>query len=120
MKLAIASSSPHWWVDGHLTRLGLRAAFETLATADDVERVKPDPALYALALQRLGVAAAEAFAVEDSPHGVAAARSAGLACIAVPGPMTANEEFGAATLQMTSLADRTLEAMLAELASARV
>ena len=116
VQLAIASSSPLWWVDGHLGRVGLRSAFETLATAEDVERVKPDPALYQLALDRLGISAVDAFAIEDSLHGVAAARAAGLACVAVPGPMTETQDFDAASCRMSTLADRSLADMIEELA----
>jgi beta-phosphoglucomutase-like phosphatase (HAD superfamily) len=49
-----------------------------------VERGKPAPDLYLLACQRLGVAPDETLALEDSPTGVAAAKAAGLDCIAVP------------------------------------
>lgn len=41
---------------------------------------KPDPLVYRLVLQRLGLAPDEAFAIEDSPIGLAAARGAGIAC----------------------------------------
>lgn len=112
IRLAIASSSPLWWVEGHLTRIGLRDAFEALVTSEDVARVKPDPALYQLALRRLDVSRDEAFAVEDSPHGVSAAHAAGLACLAVPGPMTAAESFHLASLRIGSLAERSLEAVI--------
>jgi beta-phosphoglucomutase-like phosphatase (HAD superfamily) len=51
---------------------------------DDVERGKPAPDLYRLALQRLGAAAATSLAFEDSGHGVQAALAAGLAVVNVP------------------------------------
>ena len=40
--------------------------------------MKPDPALYLLALERLGVTADEAIAFEDSPNGILAAKRAGI------------------------------------------
>ena len=43
--------------------------------------------------------------LEDSPNGVAAARAAGMAVVAVPGPMTRPLDFGAADLVVPSLAD---------------
>ncbi|MFD4371325.1 HAD family hydrolase [Streptomyces sp. NPDC058486] len=92
-RAAIVSSSPAAWVEDHLARLGLRHRFAFLVTGDDTDRHKPAPDLYLLALERAGVTAAEALAVEDSPTGVHAARAAGLRCVAVPW-----EPGGAATL----------------------
>ncbi|MGY3677866.1 HAD family hydrolase [Streptomyces sp. TE33382] len=81
---AIVSSSPTAWVEEHLRRLGLRDRFAFLVTGDDTDRHKPEPDLYLLALERAGVGAADALAVEDSPRGVRAAQAAGLRCVAVP------------------------------------
>ncbi|MEV4937190.1 HAD family hydrolase [Streptomyces zaomyceticus] len=81
---AIVSSSPAAWVEEHLRRLGLRRHFAFLVTGDDTDRHKPEPDLYLLALERAGVDADGALAVEDSPRGVRAARAAGLRCVAVP------------------------------------
>ena len=115
MKLAIASSSPQPWVEGHLLRAGLRHHFAQLVTAEQVPRVKPDPALYLRALAVLGVAPGEALAVEDSPHGVAAARAARVRCVAVPGPMTRGCDFRQADLLLGSLAERSLDDVLRDL-----
>ena len=46
LKLAVASSSPRDWVEEHLERFGLLDLFDCLSCAGDVERVKPDPALF--------------------------------------------------------------------------
>ena len=59
------------------------AAPEVVVTADDVERGKPDPAPYLLAAARLGVQAARCLVVEDAPSGLASARAAGCATLAV-------------------------------------
>jgi HAD superfamily hydrolase (TIGR01509 family) len=115
MTLGVASSSSVGWVDGHLRRLGLRDAFAVIRCAGDVPRVKPDPALYLAVLAATGIPAREAFALEDSPNGVLAAKRAGLACVAVPNPLTARLDLGAADLRLTSLADLPLAALLARL-----
>jgi HAD superfamily hydrolase (TIGR01509 family) len=104
LAVAIASSSPRDWVESHLERSGLRGHFSTLATSDQVTSVKPHPELYERALLALGVDASQAIAVEDSPHGVSAARAAGLRCLAVPGPMTRGLDFAHADLVLGSLA----------------
>jgi HAD superfamily hydrolase (TIGR01509 family) len=117
LRLGVASSSSRRWVEGHLTRLGLRDHFEVVRCADDVPRVKPDPALYRAVLEATGVAAREAIALEDSPNGVLAAKRAGLTCIAVPNPLTARLDLAAADLRLGSLADLSLPDLLARLAA---
>jgi len=115
MKLAVASSSPHEWVDAHLTRLGLFDRFETVVCSDDVSRTKPSPELFLLALSRLNVRADEAVVFEDSPNGVKAARAAGIFVVAVPNPLTAQLTFEGENLRLRSLAELSLEELLAKL-----
>jgi HAD superfamily hydrolase (TIGR01509 family) len=107
--LAVASSSPHAWVDGHLTRLGLRDYFDALACGDEVERTKPYPDPYLKALEKLAVSAEEAIAFEDSLNGMLAARAAGLFCIVVPGELTQYLAFGEVDLRVASLAEVSLD-----------
>jgi HAD superfamily hydrolase (TIGR01509 family) len=82
--LALASNSSRNLVDAALLTAGLTDAFDAIVTADDVEHAKPAPDLYLLACERLGVDPARALALEDTATGIAAAKAAGLACIAVP------------------------------------
>jgi HAD superfamily hydrolase (TIGR01509 family) len=82
--LGLASNSPRFLVDDALATAGLGSAFDTIVTSDDVEHPKPAPDIYLLACSRLGVAPSDALALEDSASGVAAAKAAGLTCIAVP------------------------------------
>jgi HAD superfamily hydrolase (TIGR01509 family) len=84
VRMGLASNSPRFLVDDALATAGLAHAFETIVTSDDVEHAKPAPDIYLLACQRLGVVPAEALALEDSASGIAAAKAAGLTCIAVP------------------------------------
>jgi HAD superfamily hydrolase (TIGR01509 family) len=115
LALGVASSSSRRWVEGHLTRLGLRERFHVIRCADDVPRVKPDPALYRAVLDATGVGPTEAVALEDSPNGVLAAKRAGLACVAVPNPLTARLDLSAADLTLASLAEVPLAHLLARL-----
>jgi HAD superfamily hydrolase (TIGR01509 family) len=112
MPLAVASSSPYSWVHGHLTRLGLRDYFCCLRTSDDVQHAKPDPELYLSALECLNIPASEALALEDSPHGITAAKRAGLYCVAVPNDLTRRLDTGHADLRLNSLLDLSLEQLL--------
>ena len=76
---------------------------------------KPAPDLYLDAAAALGVRPTDALAFEDSPTGVAAARAAGLRCVAVPHPLTAGLDLSAADLIVPSLSDYPLPALLARL-----
>lgn len=67
--------------------------FEVIAAGDEVDRKKPAPDVYLLALARLGLPAAHCLALEDSRNGLAAARAAGLACVVSPSTYTVGEDF---------------------------
>lgn len=88
VRIGVASSSKHEWVDTWLARLGLLDSFEAIVCAGDAPRAKPAPDLYLTLLDRLGVAPSEAVALEDSPNGVTAARAAGVFVVVVPNPLT--------------------------------
>jgi HAD superfamily hydrolase (TIGR01509 family) len=112
LKVAVASSSPRARVIGHLDRLGLLNRFVCIRGAEDVPRVKPDPALYQSALAALDVPSTAALALEDSPNGVLAAKRAGLFCVAVPNPLTVRLDLSQADLRVASLADLPLDRLL--------
>ncbi len=112
LRLGVASSSPRSWVVDNLTRLKLEHHFSTIRCSEDVERVKPDPALYVGALQALNVKANEVVVFEDSLNGVTAAKRAGIFCVAVPNAITRHSSFELADLQLSSLADMSLEEVI--------
>ena len=66
---------------------GLATELTAIITADDVAHGKPHPEGYLLALERLGVEASEAVALEDTEAGIASAKAAGLHCVAVRGTL---------------------------------
>jgi HAD superfamily hydrolase (TIGR01509 family) len=115
LDLAIASSSPADWVLPLLDRLGLRDRFRWIVNAEGPLRGKPAPDTYLEACARLGVEPRDALAVEDSPHGIAAAKDAGLSCVAVPHGLTDTLDLSAADLRVRSLADCTLAEALVRL-----
>lgn len=79
--------------------------FAAIVSGDDPVARKPSPEPYLLALERLGVPAAAAMAIEDSARGVAAANAAGLRVIAAPGLYTAKEDFSDALLTLSDLGE---------------
>lgn len=114
LKLAIASSSSHAWVDRHARHLGIFDDFDRVICADDVGigRTKPHPDLFLKALDELGVGKDEAIVFEDSPNGVRAARAAGIFVVAVPNSVTSLLTIENANLTLTSLADLSLSDLL--------
>ncbi len=116
LKLAIASSSPHSWVDAHAKRLGIFHYFDRVICADDVGagRTKPNPDLFLLALDQLQVQKNEAVVFEDSPNGVLAARRAGIFVVAVPNPVTARLQIEGANLIVRSFSDLPFSELLAK------
>jgi HAD superfamily hydrolase (TIGR01509 family) len=116
LRLGVASSSSRAWVIGHLDRLGLAGFIDCVRCRDDVVNTKPDPELYLSVCACLGVAPAAAVALEDSANGIAAAKAAGMRCVAIPNPMTVGLDLSAADLRLDSLADLPLAELLERLA----
>lgn len=114
--VAVASSSQVDWVGGHLGRLGLAARIRHLSCYGAGLPAKPAPDLYLDACRAIGVAPARALAVEDSPNGVAAARAAGMRCVAVPNQLTVSLDLSAADVVLPSLSTAGLAEVAAALA----
>lgn len=112
LKLAVASSSSPGWAAGHLRGRGLLHYFEFVLDAGDVLNAKPDPELYTMSAERLGLRPVNALAIEDSVVGLTAAKAAGLPCVVVPNPMTKGMDFSLADIRLGSLADVPLGSLL--------
>lgn len=113
LRLGVASSSTREWVTGHLTRLGIFDRFACIRCRDDVANAKPEPDLYLAVIDCLGVTAAQAVAIEDSPNGITAAKRAGLFAVAVPNSITSGLDLAGADLLVPSLARVRLDDLLA-------
>jgi HAD superfamily hydrolase (TIGR01509 family) len=109
LKLAVASNSPRWWVQGHLEHIKLLACFDRVICREDITHSKPHPEIYLLAVSSLGINTDEGVAFEDSPNGLAAAKAAGLFSIAVPNAMTKRMDFSSADLVLNTLAELDLK-----------
>ncbi len=111
LRTAIVTSNHSENVRGHLARAGCTFSFDALVSAEgDGARGKPSPTLYLEALAVLGLAPEQAVALEDSPNGVAAAKAAGLTCIAVPNALTRGAAgLAAADLVLESLTQVNLD-----------
>ncbi len=105
--LAVASTSAEESVRAvHEHAVGGAAAerFEVFA-GDIVPAKKPDPAIYALAMQRLAIGPDDGIVIEDSRNGLLAAVGAGLRCVVTLSSYTGEEDMDEAVLVVTSLGD---------------
>ena len=84
LKLAVATSADRVKLDGNLKEIGLLAeTFDACVNGLEVRHKKPHPEIFLLAAERLGLPAGRCLVVEDAPNGVAAAKAAGAACLAI-------------------------------------
>ncbi|MEP7024144.1 MAG: HAD family phosphatase [Actinomycetota bacterium] len=104
--LALVTSAGRNHAAPTLARLGLLELFSAIVTADDVVTGKPDPEGYLQASAALGIDPARCVVFEDSPAGLAAARSAGMYCVAVT-TTHARAELAAADQIVTDLSEVT-------------
>jgi HAD superfamily hydrolase (TIGR01509 family) len=111
IKTAIATSARRRSLQIILGPTELLEYFDVIVTKDDAESEKPDPLLYIIAAQKLGIDPKYCVAIEDSPRGVLAAVRAGMKCIAVPTKSTADADFSQADLVIPSLEHVTLEVL---------
>jgi beta-phosphoglucomutase len=88
---AVATSASRGDVDRLLGPLGLRERFGAVVAAEDVRFGKPDPEVYLLAAEGLGVPPRACLVFEDSVVGVQAARRAGMRVIGVATAHTEDE-----------------------------
>ncbi|GKT19091.1 HAD family phosphatase [Acidovorax sp. SUPP2522] len=93
---AVASSSPAELVGVILRKTALLPFFDRVVCGTDVKNSKPDPEIFLLAAGRLGVAPHECAVIEDSSHGVAAAKAAGMFCIGFVNPHSGLQDLSAA------------------------
>ena len=80
---AIASAAPRANIDAVLEALSADHVFQSIVSAEDVHRGKPDPEVYVLAASRVGVPAERCIVVEDAKAGIEGARRAGMRSIGV-------------------------------------
>jgi len=100
---AIATSSGRAYVQQMFGPHGLLDRFAFVLTAEDVKQGKPHPEIFETAARRFGVAAAEVLVVEDSIHGIRAAKAAGALVALVPHAHTPAADRSEADLVVASL-----------------
>lgn len=107
---AIGSSTERANLDALLDLMDVRRFYSAIVSGEEVEHGKPDPSIFLLAAQRLGVAPSECVVIEDAHVGIEAAHRAGMrvAAVATTHPV---EELGTADKAFPSTADLTVDAL---------
>lgn len=107
VRLAIATTTSRANVEALLAeRLGW---FDVVATAEDAPAKKPDPMVYRLVLERLGLPPEDCLALEDSTNGVKAARAAGLCVLVSESIYTKGDDFPGALGVFDDFGDMPLD-----------
>lgn len=84
LPMAIATGSAYFLVDDILTSMNMRHHFDIILGCDSVEKGKPEPDIFLKAASHLQIDPEHILVFEDSPHGVEAAKAAGMMCVAIP------------------------------------
>jgi HAD superfamily hydrolase (TIGR01509 family) len=107
VRLGVCTTSDPKAIDGVLDLLGAKRKswFEIVLAGDVVKKKKPDPEIYNLAKQRLGLDARDCVVIEDSRNGLLAALGAGIRCLITTSAYTLDEDFGGAAKVVPELGD---------------
>ena len=103
--LAVGSSGPPENVDLTLDRLRKRPLFAATVHGMDVTRGKPDPQVFLLVAQRLGIPPQHCVVVEDAPLGIAAAKAGGMASVGLASTGRSRSLLAAADLTVDRLSE---------------
>ena len=107
VRLGVCTTSDPKAIDGVLDLLGAKrkAWFEIVLAGDVVKKKKPDPEIYNLAKQRLGLDARDCVVIEDSRNGLLSALGAGMRCLITTSAYTLDEDFTGAAKVVPELGD---------------
>lgn len=106
-RMALASSGNPKRVELFLKRLELAQFFEVVVHGDDVVHGKPNPEVFIIAADRLGVGPSDCVVIEDSTAGVGAAKAAGMLCLGFNGLAHNHEDLSAADATFSDFQELT-------------
>jgi len=117
VKLGVCTTSNPKFIDAVLDLLGAerKAKFDFVHAGDVVKKKKPDPEIYELAKQSLGLPVHECVVIEDSRNGLLAATGAGLPTLVTTSTYTVDEDFAEAARVVPELGDEPVLVTLADL-----
>ncbi|MFC4597862.1 HAD family hydrolase [Cohnella hongkongensis] len=105
----IASSSPRSFILEVLAKFDIASFFSCVVSGEEVHRGKPAPDVYLEAARQLGVDPRRCVVLEDSRHGIAAAKAAGMACIGYVNENSGNQDLSAADRIVRSIREISVD-----------
>ncbi|MDG6896120.1 hexitol phosphatase HxpB [Volucribacter amazonae] len=104
LRMAIASASPRYMLEGIVQSCGIADYFDYISSADELPFNKPHPMVYLQACEKLGVMPQQAIGIEDSKVGMIAVKAASMSCIVIPAQNAFEQPYWA-------LADKKLHSL---------
>lgn len=104
LKLAVASSSSHKFIDAVLTKINVKDYFDIIVSGEDLKNSKPAPDIFLATANKLNIAPFDCIVIEDSENGVVAALAANMKCIGYINPNSGNQDLSKATLIVNDFA----------------
>lgn len=101
--LALATSSNVRVMNTVLDSFGIRPYFTSILSGGELPESKPNPAIYLISAERLGVAPADCLVIEDTTNGILAAKRAGMYCVAYRNPNSGKQDLSEADEIVDSL-----------------
>jgi HAD superfamily hydrolase (TIGR01509 family) len=103
LTLAIVTGANRHSVGATVRSYSFDRHFVCVISADDVQKSKPAPDCYLLALEKLGLKPEECLAIEDTEHGLKAAAQAGIPCLIIRTPLSVCHNFDRATAVLSGM-----------------
>lgn len=114
ISIGLASSSPISFIHEVLRKYNFFEYFDSIVSGEEVAKGKPAPDIYLEASNQLNINPSECWVLEDSKHGIQAAKSAGMKCIGFINPNSGNQDLSKANTIMNSIRDIKVTDLLLE------
>lgn len=117
---AVASSSSEELISTILRKTDLLRFFDSLVSGEEVPNGKPAPDIFIAAAQRLFVPPADCLVIEDSAHGISAARAAGMRAVGFQNPNSGTQDLSAADETIHAFSPESIRMIISALKSDRL
>ncbi|GIP29377.1 phosphatase [Paenibacillus sp. J23TS9] len=114
ISIGLASSSPISFIHEVLRKYNFFEYFDSIVSGEEVAKGKPAPDIYLEASNQLNIKPSECWVLEDSKHGIQAAKSAGMKCIGFINPNSGNQDLSRADTIINSIRDIKVTDLLLE------
>ena len=109
---AIGSSSPQIFIDAVVEKLEIKDYLKFALSGETLPKSKPDPMIFLKVAENLGVESKDCLVIEDSKHGVQAAKSAGMKCIGFINPNSGNQDLSKADYLTNDISSLNFEKLV--------